>query len=311
MVVPVFNSSRSLADLVEQLERVLREIGRPFELILVNDGSEDDSWEVVRHLAGRYRWIRGHDLMRNYGQHNALLCGIRAARYELTVTLDDDGQNPPAAIKEMLAELEKGFDVVYGTAAQGQHGFWRNLGSRMIKLGLRLITGARFARHAGPFRLFRTRLRDGFSSFDSPAVSIEVLLSWASSRISSVVVEHRPRAAGKSNYGFIRLAKHALDMVTGFSTLPLHLATWFGFSLILFGIAVLGYVLWSYVVHGGSVPGFAFLASIIVIFAGGQLFAIGMIGEYLARIHVRSMNRPPFVVARTTDGASGTSGVSD
>ena len=185
VVIPVFNSAGSLADLVEQLDGVLQEIGRPFELILVNDGSVDGSWDVVRRLARRYPWIRGHDLMRNYGQHNALLCGIRSARYQLIATLDDDGQNPPAGIKEMLAELESGFDVVYGTPARGQHGVWRNLGSWLVKLALRLITGERFARSAGSFRVFRTRLRDAFADFNSPAVSIEVLLSWSSTRFSS------------------------------------------------------------------------------------------------------------------------------
>lgn len=303
-VVPVFNGAETLPGLTEEIERALGELGRPFELILVDDDSDDGSWQVIRGLAERRSWIRGVALARNYGQHAALLCGIRAARHEVVVTLDDDGQNPPAAIPQLLAELERGYDLVYGTAASGQHGLWRNLASWLTKRALRAMTRSRFPGSAGSFRLFRTRLRDAFAAFDGPAVSIEVLLSWATTRVGAVTVEHRPRTVGRSNYGPRSLARHAIDMITGFSTLPLHLASWVGFALTLFGVLVLAWVLVNYLIHGGAVPGFAFLASIIVIFGGGQLFAIGLIGEYLARMHGSSMRRPAFVVAETTEPAA-------
>ena len=129
-------------------------------------------------------------------------------------------------------------------------------------------------------------------------MSIDVLLTWGTNRFASVRVDHRPRYSGKSNYTFRKLAIHAINMMTGFSTLPLQIASVTGFVFTLFGLIVLAYVLIRYVMEGGSVPGFPFLASVIAIFSGAQLFALGIIGEYLARMHFRMMEKPTYVLRR-------------
>lgn len=152
------------------------------------------------------------------------------------------------------------------------------------------------ARHVSAFRALRTQVRDGFSGYRGAFVSIDVLLSWSTTRFAAVPVRHDPRQGGTSNYTPAKLLAHAMDMLTGFSTLPLQLASIVGFLFTLFGIGVLVWVLGRYLVLGYSVPGFPFLASAIAIFSGAQLFAIGIIGEYLARIHFRSMGRPDSVV---------------
>src|SRR5262245_20682780 len=127
VIVPVYNSEKSLPLLAERLQPVLAPYAPRMELLMVNDGSRDGSWQVVQDLAARHRWIRGINLMRNYGQHNALLCGIRSARYEVIVTMDDDLQNPPEEIPKLLNKLAEGYDVVYGTPNVEQHGLWRDL----------------------------------------------------------------------------------------------------------------------------------------------------------------------------------------
>ena len=132
--MPVYNSELTLADLVRRLEPVLRVLAREYELILVNDGSRDQSWAVVQKLATENRWVRGINLMRNYGQQNALLCGIRAARCETLVTLDDDLQHAPEDMPKLIAKLEEGFDVVYGTPEKEPHELWRGLASKLTKL---------------------------------------------------------------------------------------------------------------------------------------------------------------------------------
>jgi undecaprenyl-phosphate 4-deoxy-4-formamido-L-arabinose transferase len=233
--------------------------------------------------------------MRNFGQHNALLCGIRAARYDVIVTMDDDLQHPPEEIPRLLEQLEQGFDVVYGTPKAEQHGFLRALASRITRLALSMAIGWELAKNVSAFRVFRTRLRDAFAEYQSPFVSIDVLLTWATTRIGAITVGFEPRRSGTSTYTFRRLLRHALDMMTGFSTFPLQLASLIGFSCTLLGIAVFLYVVVRYCLEG-SVPGFPFLASIIAIFSGAQLFALGVIGEYLARIHFRTMNRPIYIV---------------
>ncbi len=301
VVVPAYRSAESLPLLVEELARVLPSIATDYEAILVNDGSPDRTWEVISDLARRYSWVHGVNLMRNYGQHNALLCGIRQARYELIATIDDDLQHPPQEIVRLLDKLCEGFDVVYGTPAREQHGLWRDLASQITKLALQSSMGVDIARSVSAFRVFRTQLRDAFASYSSPYVSIDVLLTWGTTRFAAVRVRHEPRTIGTSTYTFRKLVRHAINMITGFSVLPLRVASLIGFVLALFGALVLVYVVGRYLIEGGIVPGFPFLASIIAIFSGAQLFALGIIGEYLARIHFRTMDRPVYAVRATTE----------
>jgi undecaprenyl-phosphate 4-deoxy-4-formamido-L-arabinose transferase len=305
VIVPVYNSEASLPLLVERLEPVLRQLTEKFELILINDGSRDRSWEVVQNLAAAKRFVRGICMMRNYGQHNALLCGIRAAKYDVIVTIDDDLQNPPEEIPRLLKKLnDDKLDVVYGPPEQEQHGLWRDLASVITKLVLQKAMGAETARNISAFRAFRTQLRDAFTDYRSPLVSIDVLLSWSSSRFGVQRVRHDARTIGKSNYTLGKLLLHALNMMTGFSTWPLRLASWAGFAFTLLGIAILIFVVARRLVQGTPVPGFAFLASTIAIFSGAQLFALGVIGEYLARLHLRLMERPTYAVREEVGGAA-------
>lgn len=299
-VVPVYNSSQILPKLVARFATVLPQLGRDHELILVNDGSRDDSWAVIRQLAAKHPWVRGIHMMRNYGQHNALLAGIRAARFNTVVTMDDDLQHPPEELPKLLAAFTPGIDVVYGTPEQLQHGLLRDLSSAVTKIVLQKAMGSQTARLVSAWRIFRTDLRAGFTSYNSPFVNIDVLLTWSSNRFSSVVVRHEAREIGNSNYGVAKLIRHTLNMMTGFSVLPLQLASVIGFAFTLFGMLVLAYVTGRYVLFGSTVAGFPFLASIIAIFSGAQLFALGIIGEYLARIHFRTMNQPAYTVAETT-----------
>jgi undecaprenyl-phosphate 4-deoxy-4-formamido-L-arabinose transferase len=306
VVVPVFNSEATLSLLVDRLESVLRAIAREFEIILVNDGSRDRSGRVASELAQSHCSVRALDLMRNYGQHNALLAGIRRARFEFVVTIDDDLQNPPEEIPLLLAPLGNGFDVVYGEPAHERHGLLRDLASQVTKLTLQNAMGAETARKISAFRVFRTELREAFQEYRGSFVSIDVLLTWATTRFTAVVVRHDPRRSGASNYTLRKLIVHALNLMTGFSTLPLQIASLIGFAFTFIGLLVLLYVLGRYIIQGGSVPGFPFLASIIAVFSGAQLFALGIIGEYLARVHFRMMDKPSYAVRKETSALVGT-----
>lgn len=302
VLVPVYNSEGSLRPLVERLEPVLVRLAREYELILVNDSSRDGSWGVVQELARAKPWIRGICMMRNYGQHNALLCGIRAARHELVVTMDDDLQHPPEEIEKLLVALDSNTDVVYGTPQKERHGLLRDLASRITKLALEKSMGADTASKVSAFRVFRTELRTAFENYQSQFVSIDVLLTWGTTRFKAIPVRHDPRTIGVSNYTFKKLLTHALNMMTGFSTLPLQLASWIGFVLSAVGIALVIFLVVLRVFTAHPVEGFTFLASLITIFSGAQLFALGIIGEYLARMHFRMMDRPTYAVRAEVGG---------
>ncbi len=299
VIIPVYNSEKSLPILLERLDPLCHGACPVREVILVNDGSHDGSWKVIRQLVTRYGWVKGINLMRNYGQHNALLCGIRSASHEIIVTMDDDLQNPPEEIPRLLTRLEEGYDVVYGTPDKEQHGLLRNLASRITKVALQGAMGAETAGRISAFRAFRTSLRDAFAEYRGPYVSIDVLLTWGALRFSAVRVKHDPRTLGPSNYTTRRLIAHAMNMMTGFSIVPLQIASVVGFAFTLFGMGILSFVLYRYFMWGSSVPGFPFLASVIAIFSGAQLFALGIIGEYLARVHFRMMDRPPYAIEST------------
>jgi len=296
VVVPVYRGEKLVEPLVERLNKSLPTFAKKYEVILVNDGSPDGSWDVIEQLAKKYKWVRGIRLMRNYGQHNATLCGVRLAQYDIVVTMDQDLQHPPEEIPILLAELDKGFDVVYGAPKRLPQGFLRNLLTANMKNILANVMGVPSVKNISAFRAFHTHLRSAFENFQSPSMIVDVLLSWGTTRFTSVQVDITE--AQTSNYNFSTLVKAAMLILIGFSTKPLRLASWIGFIMTLFGLGVFIYVMVIYFTVG-SLPGFPFLAAIIALFNGTQLFTLGIFGEYLARMFDRSMDRPPYVIHQT------------
>lgn len=300
IVIPVYRSADSLSELYRRLVEVFEAMDESIEMLFIEDCGGDASWKVIQRLAKSDQRVRGLRMSRNYGQHNALLCGIRAAQGEIVVTLDDDLQHPPEELPKLLSKLHEGFDVVYGPPEREQHGLLRDLASQITKMTLEGAMGAENARKVSALRAFRTELRDAFADYRSPTVNIDVLLTWGSTRFTAVPVQHDARKFGESGYTAIKLVKHGLNMVTGFSTRPLQIASLMGLGFAAFGVLVFFYVLGRWLIVGSAVPGFAFLASIIAIFSGGQLLALGIIGEYLARMYQRTMDRPQYLVRENT-----------
>jgi undecaprenyl-phosphate 4-deoxy-4-formamido-L-arabinose transferase len=296
IVVPVYKGEHLIEALVAQLSQTLPTFANQYEIILINDGSPDHSWPLIQRLTQKHKWVRGICMMRNYGQHNATLCGVRLARYEIVVTMDQDLQHPPEEIPRLLAKLEEGYDVVYGAPRKLPQGFWRNLMTASIKWILAKVIGLSSVRNVSAFRAFRTNLREAFANFQNPSLILDVLLSWGTTRFTSVEVDIAQ--AERTNYDFRMLMRAATLILIGYSTLPLRFASWVGFGMTLFGLGVFVYVLIIYFTVG-SLPGFPFLASIIALFSGAQLFGLGIFGEYLARMFDRSMDKPSYVILET------------
>jgi glycosyltransferase involved in cell wall biosynthesis len=295
VVVPVYQSNRTLRHLVDRIEASLD--GQNWELILVDDGSDAPTWTIVADLAASEK-ITGIRLSRNSGQHAALLAGIRQARFDVIVTLDDDLQNPPEEIPRLLGLLQsEDVDLVYGWSPSPAQDWWRRAGSSVLRRVILRLLGVSGAERIGPFRAFRTRLRDGFSGNMGPGVSLDALLSWTTSRLRWIEVGHAERHDGRSGYSLRTLSRFAFDVITGFSTAPLKWVTRLGFAAALFGLSVLVYVVGGYFVRGTTVAGFAFMTSLIALFSGAQMLSIGILGEYLGRTHVRVMGQPTYVVA--------------
>jgi undecaprenyl-phosphate 4-deoxy-4-formamido-L-arabinose transferase len=298
IVIPTYKSPTTLTELVERTELLGLSA---FEIIIVDDGNNDATWEQIGLLSQTKKSVVGLRLGRNFGQHSALLAGVRKAKYSQIVTIDDDLQNPPEEIPNLLAKLVNGVDVVYGVSTQVRQNVWRRLTSRTAKAIFAKVLGFESAISISSFRAFRTQLREGFAGELGPHVSLDALLTWSTSRFSTLEVEHHARLVGKSNYSFAKLVRFMLDTATSYSTRPLRLATTLGFITTLIGLLMLVWVVGNAIFVGDSVPGFPFLAASIAVFSGVQLVVLGILGEYLGKIHFRAMNKPTFSVSETTE----------
>jgi undecaprenyl-phosphate 4-deoxy-4-formamido-L-arabinose transferase len=210
VVIPVFNASESLGSVAGRLAPVLPGIAERFEVILVNDGSADGSWRVIEELAACFPWVRGIDLERNYGQHDATLCGILHARFEYVVTMDDDLEHPPEGAASLLARLRDGYDVVYGTGPAPDRGWIRAVGRSVMRPVLLRPLGREGVLRATSFRALRTELRAAFSQHRESPVCLDVLLARATDRFAYVPVETGSRPAAPSRYSVLGLVARSL-----------------------------------------------------------------------------------------------------
>ena len=295
VIVPVYKTTKTLPLLVADVHTALADTQH--EIILVDDGSPKETWVVISSIAAADDRVIGVRLGRNSGQHSALLAGVRLANHQFVITIDDDLQNPPGEIHNLLKAIRDDVDVVYGTPLVIAQKGWRRWLSWLSRVLLTSSFGADNGTNMSSFRAFRTSLRSGFDAHVGPSVSLDSLLAWSTSRFASVRVLHDRRHDGSSNYNVRKLFRFSIDTATGYSIAPLRLATLCGFTTILFGIGALCWVFSRQIIFGNSVAGFPFLVAIITIFAGAQLLTLGIIGEYIGRMHFRVMNKPTYVIA--------------
>lgn len=299
VVVPTYKSPTTLESLVPRI------VGLPTwtadsEILIVDDGNLDQTWEVVRKLAVQHRGVRGFRLQQNVGQHAALLCGIRAARNEVIVTLDDDLQNPPEEVPRLLRALTDDVDIVIGQPARASHSSFRRLTSNWSKRLLAKSFGYKQATAISPFRVFRTRLRENFGSQLGPNVSIDALLALSSNRYKSIEVEHYPRGDGESNYSIGKLFKFFVTSATSASVVPLRIATKVGYLALLVSITLLTVTISRRLILGDVVTGFPFLVSLIAATSGVQLLLLGILGQYIGHMHFRVIGTPSYIVLEET-----------
>lgn len=283
-----------------------------FEIILVEDGGGQGTWECISQLAENHEQIVGVRLGRNFGQHNALLAGVRKATFDVIVTMDDDLQNPPEEMIKLVDALRGGRgDVIYGVPESAAQSRWRRGSGWAARTAMKKVLGVDEVIGMSSFRAFRTHLREAFSDRLGPGVSLDALLSWGTANFHIVKVKHSDRLVGSSNYSFRKLWHFMVDTMTGYSTLPLRFVSVVGFCTALFGVSLVVIFVLVPFVRQTSVPGFPFLASTIIVFSGIQLTTLGVIGEYLSRMHFRIMNKPEYVIAEICESDRRTSHVAE
>ena len=292
VVVPVYRSAETLPALVERLVKVFDERGEGLEILCVDDGSPDDSWPVLLKLRERFpEQLVLIQLMRNYGQHNALMCGFRHARGRVIVTMDADLQHPPEEVPRLLEALrDRDLDLVYGGYDTRRHPLVRRIGSGIILAFVHTVFRVDHAMTS--FRAIRRELVQCIFAYDLNFTFIDGLLFWNTQRVGSVPVSHHPRAGGQSSYSPRKLLAHALDIVTNFSLLPLKFTAGVGMLVALAGFAFALFHLVRTLLADLAWPGYASTIIIILVLGGLQLIALGVLGEYLGRMHL-NVNRKP------------------
>jgi len=295
VVIPVYRTAGTIRALVERVLGVLEASGNRHEVVLVEDGSADDSWPAVLEVQHAHPGrITAVQLMRNYGQHNALMCGFRHCRGRYIVTLDDDGQNPPEEIPKLLKAIQQdNWDLVYGSYGHKKHQAWRNLGSRVVNAFYRSVFKTNVT--ITSFRMMRRELAASILTYSLNFTFIDGLLAWNTQRIGQIPVIHLPRQQGESSYTLGRLILLAFNLFTNFSLFPLQLASACGLAAAALGIVTALYYLAMYLSSNISVPGYASIIITVLVLGGVQLSALGIIGEYLGRLHLNVNRKPQYV----------------
>jgi len=293
VIVPVYNGSRTLEELIRRMRRVFSELDKTYEIILIDDNSRDNSWELLKRLKREDPGIRIIRLRRNFGQHNAIMCALHFIRGDYVITIDDDLQIPPEEIPGLIAAAADGYDVVYGIYDRKKHNLVKNIGSFLLGCYYRRIFG--MTNQVSAFRLIRREIAREIINYDKTFPYIDGLISWNTGNIGEVPVKHYARGAGTSGYSLGKMVKLAFDMVTNFSAFPIRVASLLGvaFSLVGFLLAIYFFLRFGL---GMPVTGYASLLVAVTIFSGVQLLTIGVIGEYIARVHMNINRKPQYVI---------------
>lgn len=293
IVIPVYNSARILPKLYDRLTRVLKSLDSNYEIIFVDDGSHDNTWEVLENIFKGDSRVKVVRLSKNFGQHNATMAGFHHAQGEYVITMDDDLQHPPEEIPRLIAEIEKGYDIVYGLYKIKKHGIGRNLGSRIIRYYYRKVF--KVSTSTSSFRILRKSIIERLLEYNKSFIYIDGLIAWTTDYISTLIIKHERREQGRSGYSFNKLIGLAMNMMTTFSLVPLKLASVLGLIFSSAGFLLAIFYLIKKIFFGVAEPGFTSIIIAITFFAGVQLLTLGIIGEYLGRLHLNINERPQFV----------------
>ena len=300
VVVPCHNEQDNVGPLLERLIPVLSGLDSDFEVILVDDGSRDQTLERLREARENNGRVKYLSLSRNFGHEAASTAGLRHAVGEAVVLMDADLQDPPEVIVELVERWRKGYELVFATRSDREgEGWFKRLTSAVFYRVLRRVVNFDFPADTGDFRLMARPVVQGFLQMPERNRFVRGMVAWTGFRTTSVEYTRAPRRSGRTNYDYGKLVVLALDALTGFSAVPIRLVSLFGF--VVTGLSAVGtaWIVFNKLVLGIPIPGYAFLVTGVLFLGGVQILMLGMIGEYVGRIYVETQRRPLYLVSES------------
>lgn len=297
VVIPVFNEEQNLMELRVRLTRVMQALKKSFEVIFIDDGSTDHSYQILENIHQKDKRVKVIRFTRNFGQVPATMAGFDVAKGEIVITLDADLQNPPEEIPKLIKKLDEGYEVVFGVFQQRKHSTFRKAGSWFSKWVLARILSVETTDMSG-LRVLRSYVVEQLKLLNEKSKFLDGLLYWMGYKVGTVEVRHNKRYSGETKYKLFKLIGLWLDMVVALTDLPLKIATFSGLLLGMVGfVLAIFYLAWRFI-FGFGVPGFATIVILVTAFSGVQLFCLGILGEYIGRMNKEVRNKPEYIIRR-------------
>lgn len=301
-VIPCYRSAATLPDVVHQIDGTMAQNGiSAYEIIMVNDASPDDTWQCIQELCAEGGRRTGIDFARNFGQHSALMAGIRASAGDIVVCLDDDGQTPPSEAPKLIEAVRGGADAAYARYDHKMHSAFRNLGTWLNETMARVMIGKPKDLYVSSYFAMRRFVADEVLRYENSYPYLIGLILRATSNIVNVTVEHKERASGRSGYNFVRLLALWMNGFTSFSVMPLRLSTWAGSILAVLGFIYGVYTIIKKLVNPAVPAGFSALMCMIVFLGGVVMLILGLTGEYIGRTYITVNRAPQYVIRSRVD----------
>ena len=296
VVIPIFNEELVLHEFYPRLKKEAESWGKSYELLFVDDGSTDNSFELMCEWKKKDSNLRIVKFTRNFGQQAAVLAGFRQSRGNIIVQIDSDLQNPPEEINRLLGAFTDEVDLVVTIPRKRRDSSLRVIGSKVLYYFAQKLFGNRFTLNLSSFRAMRRSVIEKIDQCQDRSRYMAVLMSWMAVPTVHVEVDHNSRKIGQTKYGVLPLLRLTWDLITGYSNFPLRVVTYLGLFGASIGFAIMMFLLYQRLVAGILIEGFVVLSAVFSFFAGVQLLSIGFLGEYLGRVHLQIQNRPDYIV---------------
>jgi polyisoprenyl-phosphate glycosyltransferase len=298
IIIPVYNSSSIVSKLVNNIkeEIVKIQIISNYQIILVNDCSDDNSWKEISKICNNEQHVIGINLMKNYGQHNAIMAGINISDGDYVILMDDDFQHSPNQINKLISKIEEGYDVCYTNYKDNKYNSFKILGSKLNKKISNFLINKPVDIYLSSFKCFTKKICNEIKKYDGPFVYIDGLIFDVTKNVTSVDVEHLDRMDGKTNYNIFKLISLWLNVLTNFSIVPLRISAITGFFMTIISFCSILIVIIMKLLNPSIAAGWASIISVLLFFSGLQFIVLGLLGEYIGRSYLNLNKKPQYVV---------------